>query len=324
MYITENENTFDYDEKLPSLPLPSLRNTLEKYLDTVRPHVTEEEFAETEKLVRDFESGHGKVLHDKLAIKATQSKNWLEKWWVDCAYLQCRLPLIPYQNMSGVFPSPDFWPPQPGTRVDRCSLIMYFNLKFFKILREEKLRPMVHKGVPWAMDQFKRVYNSVRIPGDPQDILVTPFKTKSEGVIHSRNIVVMYRGYIFTFDILMPDESILGPQELAYQLSFIEKWCTAQERDGPGIGALTVSDRSVWAKNREYLKSLHPDNAKNLDIIENAIGVYAFEDSEPLSQTDVSPLFIYYFNVIIISRLSSVKRVIESEVCLSTFTFQVA
>lgn len=87
---------------------------------------------------------------------------------------------------------------------------------------------------------------------------------------------------------ILPDESILTPQELEYQLHFIEKWCQSQEREGPGIGALTVTDRSLWAKNREYLRSLHPENVKYMDLIENAIGAYAFEDSEPLSQTDVS------------------------------------
>lgn len=77
MYISESENTFQYDADLPSLPLPSLKNTLNKYLDTVRPHVSEEEFAHTESLVREFEEGQGKVLHDRLIEKAKQSKNWV-------------------------------------------------------------------------------------------------------------------------------------------------------------------------------------------------------------------------------------------------------
>ena len=112
----------------------------------------------------------------------------------------------------------------------------------------------------------------------------------SEGAIHSRNVIVLYRGYIFSFDMILPDveESILTPQELAYQLYFIEKWCQSQEHEGPGIGALTVTDRSLWAANRAHLRTLHPQNAKLLDLIENAIGVYAFEDSEPLTPTDVS------------------------------------
>jgi hypothetical protein len=112
-----------------------------------------------------------------LSFLANGCHTQLEKWWIDCAYLQCRQPLIPYQNMSGVFPTPDYWPPQPGTRIERCALMMYLNLKFFTMIRNQTLRPMVHKGVPWSMDQFRRVYNTVRIPGDPQDELRCPFKT---------------------------------------------------------------------------------------------------------------------------------------------------
>lgn len=72
-----DEKTFQYDESLPPLPLPPLDNTLNKYLDTVRPHVTEEEFAVTEQLVKDFKDGQGKELHDILAIKASNEKNWV-------------------------------------------------------------------------------------------------------------------------------------------------------------------------------------------------------------------------------------------------------
>lgn len=79
MYISTSENTFQYDADLPSLPLPSLQNTLNKYLDTVRPHVNEEEFAATESLVREFEQGQGRTLHEKLMHKATQSKNWVSR-----------------------------------------------------------------------------------------------------------------------------------------------------------------------------------------------------------------------------------------------------
>jgi hypothetical protein len=80
LYISSSgESTFQYDEDLPSLPLPSLSNTLNKYLDTVRPHVSEEEFAHTESLVREFEHGQGKVLHEKLRQKAGQSKNWVSR-----------------------------------------------------------------------------------------------------------------------------------------------------------------------------------------------------------------------------------------------------
>ena len=81
LYISEQECTFRYDDQLPALPVPSLENTLNKYLDTVRPHVSEDEFVETEKLVREFEQGNGKELHGRLLEYAKTKRNWLEEWW---------------------------------------------------------------------------------------------------------------------------------------------------------------------------------------------------------------------------------------------------
>ena len=72
-----DEKTFQYDESLPPLPLPPLDNTLNKYLDTVRPHVTEEEFAVTEQLVKEFKDGKGKELHQLLSAKASKERNWV-------------------------------------------------------------------------------------------------------------------------------------------------------------------------------------------------------------------------------------------------------
>ena len=54
------------------------------------------------------------------------------------------------------------------------------------------------------------------------------------------------------------------------------------------MGALTATDRTKWAQNRQILKSLSPDNEKYLDIIEKALSVCALDDSEPQTLRDVS------------------------------------
>lgn len=69
--------TFSQDEKLPPLPLPSLSHTLERYIDSVRPFVSDTELAKTQEIVRKFENGEGKVLHKKLEAKAKTEKNWV-------------------------------------------------------------------------------------------------------------------------------------------------------------------------------------------------------------------------------------------------------
>ncbi|KAB7494235.1 Peroxisomal carnitine O-octanoyltransferase [Armadillidium nasatum] len=76
LYISSNEKTFQYEESLPSLPVPDLSQTLAKYLKSIKPFVTEEQFNNTKEIVKKFENGIGKSLQEKLCEKASKSKNW--------------------------------------------------------------------------------------------------------------------------------------------------------------------------------------------------------------------------------------------------------
>lgn len=98
----------------------------------------------------------------------------------------------------------------------------------------------------------------------------------------------MYRGYIFSFEAIdRAIEEPLTPKEIAHQLGYIEEWCKSQASDGPGLGALTTLDRSSWAKYREYLMNLHPQNADSLKKIEESLLILSLDDQEPLTQGEV-------------------------------------
>ena len=53
-----------FDEELPDLPLPELNDTLNLYLDTLRPFLSLNTFKEVEVIVRDFENGIGQKLQE--------------------------------------------------------------------------------------------------------------------------------------------------------------------------------------------------------------------------------------------------------------------
>ena len=71
------EKTFSNDEQLPALPLPELHDTLSLYLDSVKPHLTNEEFLNTKQIVDNFEKNEGIILHQRLADRAKDRKNWV-------------------------------------------------------------------------------------------------------------------------------------------------------------------------------------------------------------------------------------------------------
>ena len=89
-----------FEDSLPHLPVPSLEETAKRYLKSIHPLLTEEEYAASEKAVAAFHKpgSFGETLQDRLISRAKDEKhkNWLAEWWNDAAYLGYRDPVIPY------------------------------------------------------------------------------------------------------------------------------------------------------------------------------------------------------------------------------------
>ncbi len=83
-----------YQRSLPHLPVPTLASTTAKYLETVQPHLTKDEFRRTKDAVEEFASSDlGKDLQKRLEARATDTKthpNWIAEWWNDAAYMGYR------------------------------------------------------------------------------------------------------------------------------------------------------------------------------------------------------------------------------------------
>ncbi|XP_020633624.3 peroxisomal carnitine O-octanoyltransferase isoform X1 [Pogona vitticeps] len=273
------ERTFQYQNSLPSLPVPALDESLKKYLDSVKPFLNHEEYQRTWDIVKRFENGIGKELHQKLLERAKVKRNWLEEWWLNVAYLQSRIATQIYHNFGGPGPYLEhYWPLKEGTQIERGSLTVWITLKFWELMRTEKLP--VHKSgnVPLDMDQFRMLFCTCKIPGITQDSIANYFRTESEGECPS-HLVVLCRGRIFAFD-AVHDDHILTPPEIFRQLSYIQRRCH-NEPEGPGLAALTSEERTPWAKTRDYLVNLDPKNLALLEKIQSSLFTICLDESSP-------------------------------------------
>ena len=80
-----------FEKSLPTLPVPSISSTAAKYLETVRPHLTDREYTETRKAVDEFaSSSHVAELQTRLQKRAEGTDSWLSEWWNDAAYMGYR------------------------------------------------------------------------------------------------------------------------------------------------------------------------------------------------------------------------------------------
>jgi carnitine O-acetyltransferase len=86
-----------YETSLPRLPVPPLSQTCERYLDSVRPHLSTAEFSTTANAVKSFMSSPlASELQKRLEARASEPEmvNWLADWWNDAAYMAYRDPVV--------------------------------------------------------------------------------------------------------------------------------------------------------------------------------------------------------------------------------------
>ena len=95
------------DGAVTHLPVPALHQTLSGYLSTLRPLLTDAEYASTEAAVREFAAGDGPACQDALldfaAREDAEGRSWLSDAWLD-AYLAGRTPLpltSTYRSLTG-------------------------------------------------------------------------------------------------------------------------------------------------------------------------------------------------------------------------------
>ena len=79
MYTTQKGDMLKYQHTLPKLPVPPLNQTLQRYLISVKPLMSNKEFQKTKDAVEEFgrENGVGQKLHEMLLEKAKHSDKWV-------------------------------------------------------------------------------------------------------------------------------------------------------------------------------------------------------------------------------------------------------
>ena len=98
------------EDKLPNLPVPPLKQTLDKYITSLEPILFDSEYENTKNVVAEFgkPGGVGEKLQKKLMDKAHYSDNWLAEWWNNCAYFDYRAPVVINSSPAVTFPERTF------------------------------------------------------------------------------------------------------------------------------------------------------------------------------------------------------------------------
>jgi len=251
--------SLDLQDKLGKLPVPSLKETLPKFLRTVRPHLNEEEYEETFEKVKDFakEGGVGHILQGLLEERAQKTENWFSDWWLDMAYLAYRDPVIVWSSPGIVWPTQKFEDEKAMVRFAAKAVAGALD---YKISVDNQAIPVeMQGGKPLDMQQYFKVFGTTRLPAMPID-------TQSFNP-ESKHIIVIYNNHFFRVEVYGETGELLSAEQIQESL---EEVVTMVSDTGPEIGILTSNNRDDWAKDFELLSN-NKKNKASLQEIETSL-----------------------------------------------------
>nr|XP_023654255.1 carnitine O-palmitoyltransferase 1, liver isoform-like [Paramormyrops kingsleyae] len=260
---------YSYQASLPHLPVPAVKDTVRRYLESVRPIMRDEEFDHITLLAAQFLDGLGKRLQWYLKLKALWAGNYVSDWWEEYVYLRSRTPIMVNSNYYGM----DFLYVTPSSlQAARAGNAVTAFLLYRRKLNREEIKPSRIPGtvIPLCSAQWERMFNSARIPGEKTDTL--------QHCQDSDHVAVYHRGRYFRLPVYRAGR-LLSPREIECQMQRILE---NQSPPSPGeekLGALTAGSRVPWAQVRKQFFSSGV-NKRSLDCIEKAAFFVTLDDDE--------------------------------------------
>ncbi|KAM9755050.1 carnitine O-palmitoyltransferase 1, liver isoform 2-T4 [Menidia menidia] len=259
---------YSFQNSLPRLPVPSVRDTCKRYLESVRPLMDDKQFERMKGLAEDFEKNLGPRVQWYLKLKSWWASNYVSDWWEEYIYLRGRGPIMVNSNYYAmdflyVFPT--------HIQAARAGNAIHAIMLYRRKLDRAQIKPlMLLHTIPMCSSQYERMFNTSRVPGVDTDTL--------QHMNESKHIVVYHKGRFFKVWMFY-DGRLLLPREIEQQM---ERILADKSEPLPGedkLAALTAGDRTPWAKARDAYFG-RGKNKQSLDAIEKAAFFVSLDDTE--------------------------------------------
>ncbi|KAJ8249095.1 hypothetical protein GJAV_G00231120 [Gymnothorax javanicus] len=156
---------YSFQSSLPRLPVPSVKDTMRRYLESARPLMDDVEFKRMEGLAMDFEKTLGPKLQWYLKLKSWWATNYVSDWWEEYIYLRGRGPIMVNSNYYAmdflyVFPT--------SLQAARAGNAIHAIMLYRRMLDRAQIKPIyiLDNRVPLCSAQWERMFNTSRIPGE--------------------------------------------------------------------------------------------------------------------------------------------------------------
>ena len=200
---------------IPRLPVPPLDQTLDKYLQILRPLISADDYERTERVVEVFRRREGPVLQTALQERARTRDSWLQQWWLECAYLGFRLPVVVHSSPGIAALKQEF--STQNQMLSFSAKVVCSAVEFYLDVLEGRLPPDTMGSVSLDMSQYSNILATTRIPCKNIDTQ----RRSSRG--ESKHIIVLHQGRFFKVPVFSREGVPASREAISYQLEQVSK-----------------------------------------------------------------------------------------------------
>ncbi len=291
----ETITTFSLQSTLPRLPVPSLEETVGRFLEWTEPLLTEEQREKTARAAEEFlgPSGEGTLLQKALEEHASREDlpNWLEPFWND-TYL-CSTSSLPIcSNIFYVLDLPEG--KEASGQVERAAALALRGVAAYLALREESFPPSMEGKAPLCMSQYRLLFGASRTPRKGRDFLRNMTSPEENPVRDPRHMMVIRKGRFYRVPLLDSQGRCCSLKALQEALRKIVEDPRPPLPDEESLGLFTAGDRDSWARGREMLLEHAPEeNGALLRALEESLFVMALDHEQPATLDDLAAAFLH-------------------------------
>jgi len=289
---------YQHQKSLPRLPIPTIKDTLARFLPTALPLAkTKEEEQALKSAVEAFPS-QAEVLQERLLQRQSEYSNssWLQEWWNKLGYddatpptnnpshfphryLQVRDPVV--INVSYFFHFRDDH--TASNQIERAAALLSATADFRKQICSGSIESerVGRKKTVLCSSAYKYLFHGTRIPQPNED----SYAVYDPAV--NNHAIVACGGHFFAIDFC---DASTGD---AYSIDSLEKALMECQliaaKSGPpaaSLGWLTSQDRDVWARGRQAFLEASSHHAEALELLQSGAVLVCLDDQEPKDRAE--------------------------------------